>query len=205
MSSWGLKTTSTHVTTSRLVGRASVLRNVEASLATRRSVLLVGPAGSGKTAIINEVRREGLVVVDPFASITSLRAAALRRALDHGAVVVGAARSLDPRAMGHVGRISWRFERIYLRPLRPRDIRRIIGQVLEAELAGRLTAERRWMSEAADGLPGRAVALASVVAARWRARGTLLPPRLALVCARQDRELGNCFNTTGQRSGESIL
>jgi hypothetical protein len=195
------------VVTSRLIGRARVLQEVEACLAARRSLLLVGPAGSGKTAIIDEVRREGLVVVDPFAGITTPRAAALRRALDRGALVVGAARSLDPHAMGHVGRVSWRLERVYLRPLPPREITRIIRQALDSELRAGLTVERRWLAdavEAADGVPGRAVALASVAGARWRARGTLLPPRLALVCAWQDgiTESGNCSNT-GRRPGES--
>jgi L-alanine-DL-glutamate epimerase-like enolase superfamily enzyme len=103
------------VTGSSLPGRTQVVGDVLEFLDAGRNVLLVGPHGSGKTAIINVVRRESVLVVDPFAAMTTPRAAALRRALDHGAV-----------------------------------------------------------------------ALASVAAARWRERGTVLPPRLALVIAWQD-------------------
>jgi hypothetical protein len=168
-------------------------------------VLLVGPAGSGKTAIIEVVRREGLLVVDPFAGITTPRAAALRRALNRGALVLGAARSLDPHDMGHAGRVSWRFERVYLRPLPPREIVRIVRQALDHDLRAGLGVDRRWLSaavQAADGLPGRAVALASVVGARWRQRGVLLPPRFALLIACQEA-IGRGFINTGQRPGES--
>jgi hypothetical protein len=172
-----------------LIGREKVVHEAEAYLSARRSVLLVGPAGSGKTAVITQIQREGLLVVDPFAHITSPRASALRRALDRGAVVVGAARSLDRKETGHVGRIAWRFDRVYLRPLLPRDIRRIVRGTLDAEGAPDLAPDRHWMSEAievAAGLPGRAVSLASVAAARWRQRGALVPPRFALVVAWQD-------------------
>ena len=174
---------------SRLIGRTATLHEVEEYLAARRNVMLVGPAGSGKTAIIRDVHREGLLVVDPFAAITTPRAAALRRVLDRGALVIGATRSLDRCDMGHVGRVRWRFDRVYLRPLPPRDIRRILRHALAAYGAGELAPDAHWMSEAisaAGGLPGRAVALASVVAARWRERRTLVPPRFALVIAWQD-------------------
>lgn len=189
-----------------LVGRGRVVEDIRAYLDAGRSVLLVGPHGSGKTAIINVVRREGLLVVDPFAGMTTPRAAALRRALDRGALVVGAATSLDRADMGHVGRVAWRFERVYLRPLAPRAIARIIRTRLEAEAP--LPLDRRWMREAVEasaGLPGRAVALASVVAAHWRERRAVLPARFALVVAWQNDLAGSFdrLNTTGLRPGES--
>ena len=194
---------------SRLIGRAAVLQEVKEHLAARRSVLLVGPAGSGKTAIIKEIRpAEGVLVVDPFARITTPRAAALRRALDRGATVLGAARSVNPSEMGHVGRVSWRLNRVYLRPLPPRDIRRILRGTLAAQVGPELPLARQWISEAVDtaeGLPGRAVALASVVAARWRKCGTLLLPRFALAIAWQDAmgQSGNYLNHAGDEPGES--
>ena len=172
-----------------LVGREKVVDEAEAYLSARRSVLLIGPAGSGKTAVIGQIQREGVLVVDPFARITTPRAAALRRALDRGAVVVGAARSLDRKEAGHVGRIAWRFDRVYLRPLPPHDIRRIVRATLDGAGAADLAPGRHWMSEAIDvaaGLPGRAVALASAAAARWLQRGVLVPPRFAFVIAWQD-------------------
>jgi len=172
-----------------LIGRENVVHEAEAYLSTRHSVLLVGPAGSGKTAVIGQIRREGLLVVDPFARITSPRAAALRRALDRGAVVLGAARGLDRKETGHVGRIAWRFDHVYLRPLSSSDILRIVRATLDGQGAANLWPDRHWLSEAievAAGLPGRAVALSSVAATRWRERGTLVPPRFALVIAWQD-------------------
>jgi hypothetical protein len=59
--------------------------------------------------------------------------------------------------------------------------------------------------EATAGLPGRAVALAAVVATRWLECGTVLPARLALVVAWQNDLAGSfdCLNTTGRRPGES--
>lgn len=168
----------------------------------------MGPHGSGKTAIINAVRREEMLVVDPFAAITTPRAAALRRALDRGVQVLGAACSLDRLNIGHVGRVAWRFEQVYVRELAPRIIGRIVRRQLEAQAAAGLTLDPKWMSaavEAAAGLPGRAVALASVAAARWREREVVLPPRLALVMAWQDGLAGTSgyLDTTGRRPGES--
>jgi hypothetical protein len=194
---------------SRLIGRATEFDEVEAYLAAHRNVLLIGPAGSGKTAIIRDVYREALLVVDPFAGITTPRAAALRRVLDRGALVIGAARSLERRDMGHVGRVRWRFDRVYLRPLPHRDIRRIIHDTLAAHGAGDLDPDPHWMSEAvsaAAGLPGRAVDLASVVAARWRERRTLVPPRFALVIAWQDNlpQPGHATTST-RRPGDFSL
>jgi hypothetical protein len=179
---------------------------VEALLDAGRSVLLVGPHGSGKTAIVNVVRREGLIVMDPFAGITTVRAASLRRALDRGTVVLGAACSLDRAKLGHVGRVAWRFERAYLRPLSPRVIADIIRARVDAESGAHLPIGRRWMVEAVDvaaGLPGRAVAVASMVAQRWRSRGSLLPPRLALVIAWQEglSNYAEHLNATGVGPG----
>jgi hypothetical protein len=175
--------------TGALIGREQVVSDVETCLAAGRSVLLVGPEGSGKTAIIDAIRRPGLLVVDPFAGITSPRACAIRRALNRGAIVLAAARSLELHDMGHLGRIFWRLQMIRLRPLSGRDIARVVERPLEAPVETAVPVDRRWMAEAIDaaaGLPGRAVALASVVAARWQERRVALPPRFALVIARQD-------------------
>lgn len=164
------------------------MQETKAFLSAGRSVLLVGPAGCGKTAVIGRVRREGVLVVDPFARLTRPRAAALRRALDCGAVVLGATRSFDHKEMGHVGRIAWRFQRVYLRPLDSHDIRHLVQATLD-EGAADLAPGEPWMAEATEvvaGLPGRAVSLATVTAARWRQQRTLLPPRMALVIAWQD-------------------
>jgi len=51
-----------------LLGRASLLQEVEQLLAQGQSVLLVGPEGIGKTALIEPLRRPaGVTVIDPFA------------------------------------------------------------------------------------------------------------------------------------------
>jgi len=194
------------VTPGTLLGRSRLVANVQALLYTGRSVLLVGPHGSGKTAIIDVVRRPGLVVVDPLVRITTPRAAALRRALDRGAVVLGAACTLDRAEMGHVGRVVWRLEPVYLRPLDRRSIVRIIEARLRGD-TGAPAVDRAWMREAVEvaaGVPGRAVALASAAATHWREREVILPPRLALVVAWQDGVTGQfgSFNTAGHRPGE---
>jgi hypothetical protein len=191
----------------RLIGREAVIAEIEVCLAAGRSVLLVGPEGSGKTAIIEEVRRPGLLVVDPFARITSARASSLRRALNRGAIVLAAARSLERRDMGHVGRIFWRFRMIHLRPLSARQIARVLRRTLAARVETPVPVDRTWMAgaiDAATGLPGRAVALASVVAARWREGGVVVPPRFAFVIARQDGlvHLADVATTRGCGPGE---
>lgn len=171
-----------------LVGRASLIRDLDALLRDGQSVLLVGPEGSGKSAIIDALRRPGLLVVDPFAGITTPHACAIRRALNRRRVSLAATRSLEPRDMGHVGRIVWRFRMIRVRPLPSRDMTRIIQRALAAG-PETVPVDRRWMAEALDvaaGLPGRADALASVVATRWLERRMVLPPRFALVVAQQD-------------------
>jgi hypothetical protein len=171
-----------------LVGRGPVLAEVDAHLADGRSVLLVGPSGSGKSAVIDAVGRPGLIVVDPFARITTPRACAIRRALDRGRLVAGAATSVERREMGHVGRIFWRLEIVYVRPLPSHQIRSVFTRLLLAGDAA-VPISRTWLAEAvevANGLPGRAVSLASVVIARWRERRQILPPRFALAVAWQD-------------------
>jgi energy-coupling factor transporter ATP-binding protein EcfA2 len=183
------------------------VREVEALLDAGRSVLLVGPHGSGKSAVIRAVVRAGVMIEDPFAGVTTRRAATLRRALDRGAVLLGAASRLDAAALGHVGRFRWRLEHVYLRPLPPRAIAKIIRTSLVA--AGvQVSPDRRWMAQAvsvAGGVPGRATALASRVALRWRQSATLLPPGMALAMAWQDDWIAYADhrNTTGRRPGES--
>ena len=201
---WGRGTAASSGTAVALIGREPVISDVETCLAAGRSVLLVGPEGSGKTAIIDVIRRPGLLVVDPFAGITSPRACAIRRALNRGAIVLGAARSLQPHDMGHVGRIFWQLQMIRLRPLSGRDIARVVRRTLAARLETPVPVGRTWIAEAIDaaaGLPGRAVALASIVAARWQERRVVLPPRFALVIAWQDGLVHHVDTaTTGQRN-----
>jgi ABC-type glutathione transport system ATPase component len=189
-----------------LIGRASLIGDVDALLRDGQSVLLIGPEGSGKSAIIDVLRRPGLVVVDPFAAITSPRACALRRALNRGAVVLAAARSTERRDMGHVGRIFWRFRMVRVRALSGRDIARILQRTLaRGETA--VPVGRKWIAEAVDvsaGLPGRAVALAAASAARWQERRAMVSPRFALVIARQDEIVHSLqVATRGARPGES--
>ena len=171
-----------------LVGRSAVLAEVNALARAGRSVLLVGPAGSGKTAVIERVRRDGMLVVDPFEHISTPHAASLRRALDRGAVILAGARSLDRADMGHVGRVAWRLEPVWLRPLPARAILAILRARLPEATGPALQPGRQWFSDAvraADGLPGRAVSIASMAVRRWRECGVIMAPRLALIAAWQ--------------------
>ncbi len=167
-----------------LVGRDRLVARVAARLARGESVLLVGPAGIGKSAVVAALARPGLVVVDPFEGIATRLAGRLRRALDRGAPVLGAGRSAKREALGHAGRIAWRLAVVRVPPLPAPAMRAVIRQALDAATGGRAAPPARWLTEAARvarGRPGHGVALAQAAAAGWRRDGRWPAPRVALV------------------------
>lgn len=103
-----------HARRPALVGRAELLHAVAERLAAGHSVLLTGPTGIGKSALIQALETPGLTTIDPFERVTPARAARLRRSLDRGAVCVAAASARDRRAIGAAGRILWRFTTVQL-------------------------------------------------------------------------------------------
>jgi hypothetical protein len=89
-------------------------------------VLLVGPAGIGKSALIRSLTLKDLLVVDPFERLSVHRAARVRRAMGRGTMVVGAAQSLNRASLGKVGRIMWMFTTLRVPPLPAASMRRLL-------------------------------------------------------------------------------
>jgi hypothetical protein len=188
-----------------LVGRASLIREVDALLRRGQSVLLVGPDGIGKTAVIGALERPEVVTVDPLAHVSSQRAAALRRAMDRGLVLLAAARTLDRGELGCVGRVLWRFRVVRVRPLAASSVARLVRLALGRHGEAGLPMPRDWIAHAVDaasGMPGRALAIVDVACARWRERRQVLPPRLALVIAMQNALIGSETPQAGVEPGE---
>jgi hypothetical protein len=188
-----------------LVGRASLIREVDALLRRGQSVLLVGPDGIGKTAVIGALERPEIVTVDPLAHVSSQRAAALRRAMDRGLVLLAAARTLDRGELGCVGRVLWRFRVVRVRPLAASSVARLVRLALGRHAEAGLPVPRNWIAHAVDaacGVPGRAQAIVDVASARWHERQQLLPPRLALVIAMQNAFIGSGTPQAGVEPGE---
>jgi energy-coupling factor transporter ATP-binding protein EcfA2 len=166
-----------------LVGRAGLLSAVRTALAAGRSVLLVGPEGAGKTAIARAAACAGTTVVDPWRSLSSMGAARVRRLLDAGGAMLGAARTLDRRELGRVGHVLWRFQVVCVRPLAHRDVVRLLDQRLTAGVPAPPTVSRAWIHAAAmlaRGLPGRAIAISEGAVEDWHTHGVLRAP--ALMC-----------------------
>ena len=175
--------------THRLIGRAALVARVDRLLDARRSVLLFGPPGIGKSAIVAAVSRPGLVVADPFESVSRQLAARLRRVMGADGIVLAAGRSEQASDLGAVRRVLWRMEAVRIEPLNARDIRTLLRAELTRGGVARTAVLNSWLSDAVkvvDGVPGRALAVARAAAMRWRAGRSLLPPRLALVVSWQD-------------------
>ncbi|MCX6543457.1 MAG: HAD-IA family hydrolase [Acidobacteria bacterium] len=172
-----------------LIGRKALVAGVNNLLDARRSVLLFGPPGIGKSAIVAAVSRQGLVVADPFDRVSRPLAARLRRVMEADGIVLAAGRSAKAADLGAVRRVLWRMEAVRVEPLAARDISTLLRISLKAGGVPRAAVSQSWLSDAVkatQGVPGRAVAVAHAVAARWRDDRGLLPPRLALVVSWQD-------------------
>ncbi|MDE3155153.1 MAG: AAA family ATPase [Acidobacteriota bacterium] len=174
-----------------LVGRDALLDEIVAHLRTGRSVLLFGPAGVGKTALVDAAARAcpDAVVLDPFEHVGAAEAGRARLALDRGAILLAAARTRQRRGIGRVGRVLWRLRTVRVTPLVERDLRLLLERRLQDAQADSLTLPPGWLHEAAaacDGLPGRAALLADEAMRRWRADGRWTPPAFALAMARAE-------------------
>ncbi len=159
-----------------LIGRDELIERIERVIAERISVLLVGPPGAGKSALIDTIiRGVSCEPVDPFEHISRIRAARLRRHLDAGVVMIGAARTLDRRQMGAVGRIAWRFRVVRVPPLTNTDMGEVIRRTLTADISAGAHADAwvRDLARCAGGLPGYGRALAEAGVSYWRRRGAL--------------------------------
>jgi hypothetical protein len=169
-----------------LLGRARLLREVEAQLYQRRNVLLVGPRDVGKSALIGALDTSALLIVDPFERITTHRAWRIRRALDHGAVCIAAARTLDRAQLGHVRRIAYRFVTVRVPPLPNLLIGRLLARALVAARVPQQLVSHQWIKAAVSvtrGRPGVAFAIVKEAAAEFERTGRLPIPAVAFVQA----------------------
>ena len=154
-----------------LLGRRTLLHAVKQQLIDRKSVLLVGPTGIGKSALIRSIAMPDVMVIDPFERISVQQAARIRRSMDRGTVWIGAARTLDRARLGRVGRIAWRFSTIRVPPLSDMLMRRLITRAcLNAGIRTDLVTPewRRALLRLARGRPGAALAIIEHTPHLWR-------------------------------------
>jgi hypothetical protein len=167
-----------------LIGRRALIDLASREVARGTSLLLVGPAGVGKTALAAAITRGASVeIVDPFERVSRARAVRLRQHLDRGVTVVGATTSLERRVLGAVGRILWRFQIVRVPPLPPGAMRRLILRDLDGH-GIRGAVEASWLRDlvrVSAGLPGRGHTLAAAAAEYWRQAGQWPTPAWALV------------------------
>jgi hypothetical protein len=170
-----------------LPGRERLLAEVRRLLRRRQDVLLVGPAGVGKTAVIRALARTDVVVIDPFEDITSHRAAAIRRALTRRTLHLAAARSLDRRRLGAVRRIAFWFTVVPVPPLPPRWIARLALTRWRAGPLGVADCPDGWVQGVvclARGRPGLALEIVRSAELASAERGTVPSPAAAFIAAR---------------------
>lgn len=168
-----------------LLGRDALVRQVIESLAAGHSVLLFGPEGIGKSAVVAAVPGDH-VIVDPFEHVSRQAASRMRRALDRGTIYLGATRATNRKALGAVGRILWRFSMIRVREL-PDSI---LGRIVTIEVRRSIPDfERAWVRDLvalAKGRPGFAVTMARF-AIQWHRRHGYLPmASLVFAATRED-------------------
>jgi len=159
-----------------LLGRRALLDTIEQLLLNHRSVLLVGPGGIGKSALIRSLTTNDVTVIDPFEHLSAHRAARIRRAMDRGMTVIGAARTLNRASLGQVGRIMWRFMTLRVPPLPDASLRRLVEDACAAERIRADLITSKWIRDVvkvARGRPG--VGLTVVQHAADMCEGRRLP------------------------------
>jgi hypothetical protein len=162
---------------SSLVARDTLVDDVGARLTRGTNVLLVGPRGVGKSAIIDVLSASlpSVERLDPLERISRAHASRLRVHLDHGATIVAAAETLDRRRLGTVGRILWRFQVVRVPPLPRAAMTLVIRRALPAAIAEMAGADA-WiaaLASHANGLPGIGLAFATSGLSYWRRLGVL--------------------------------
>jgi hypothetical protein len=138
-----------------LFGRHTLLNTIEHLLGDGKSVLLVGPAGIGKSALIRAVATPDVMVVDPFERVSAHRSARIRRAMDRGMAAFGAARTLNRADLGQVGRIMWRFTTLRVPPLPTASMRRLIEDACAVQRIPADLITSKWIREVATVARGR--------------------------------------------------
>jgi energy-coupling factor transporter ATP-binding protein EcfA2 len=188
-----------------LVARDALVDDVGARLTRGTNVLLVGPRGVGKSAIV-DVLSAALPVerIDPFECISRARAARLRVHLDHGATIVAAAETLDRRQLGAVGRILWRFQVVRVPPLPRAAMTLVIRHALPADVT-ELAGADAWiaaLASYANGLPATGLAFAASGLSYWRQHGVLATVEWTIVDALARAQM-NAIDRSAERKSPS--
>jgi len=171
-----------------LIGRDDLLRQVGDLLAGGGSVLLYGPEGIGKSAVVAAVARPGIHVLDPFEHVRGQAAHDIRRVLDFDGVYLAAARTAQRRALGAVGRILWRFSLVRVRELPDATLKRLVAREIGAGRSIELP-DPKWVNAVvalSKGRPGFAVEMARFAADWYRRRGYWPMVDLAFAATRED-------------------
>ena len=181
--------------TGAILGRDAELEQVSALLGAGRSVLLYGPEGVGKSALVESVRTPALTVLDPWLRASPFRAAEIRRALNRGAVYLAATRTTPGPSLGAVGRILGRFTLVRVRELPTAVIRDIIVRALTQPTPPFDLAWIAEMATLARGRPGVAVSMADFVNDWQKQRGYLPLPPLAYAAARGNAAIASLVSS----------
>jgi hypothetical protein len=172
------------VASMRLAGRDHLVAEIGALLDRGHHILVYGPAGVGKSALLEAVTPSGALVLDPFEHVTPHAAATIRLVMDRGRQCLAAARSLDRQLLGAVRRIAWRFTTVRVPPLSDRWMRHVVTDACaRAHLPTDATAGP-WTGSVvrqSHGRPGLALAIVREAAGIRAIRGALPSPATAAI------------------------
>jgi hypothetical protein len=167
-----------------LVAREALLQEISTLLQRGQNVMLFGPAGVGKTALVHALRAPDVVILDPFEHVSPHLAAHIRRAIERGVVHLAATRSLDRKHLGAVRRIAFWFTTVRVPPLPARWIRHLVRCECLALSVPADAITSRWITAAvrlARGRAGMGLAIARAAARIREERGSLPSPAVAYI------------------------
>lgn len=176
---------------SSLVGRDDLFARVNALVEEEQHVLLWGPRGIGKSAVIAALRPHGATIIDPFEHMHSRQAALVLRAMDRDTQFLAASRSLDRAHLGAVRRFAWRFTTVRVPMLSRASMRRVVVRECELSRIPMTLVTDAWIRAAvrlAHGCPGAAIALVRAAAERHASTNHLPSPVAAQIEARLRQE-----------------
>ena len=187
-----ITSSATHPATPGLLfGRDELLARLNGLVEAGDDVLLWGPRGVGKTALIAALHPHHATIIDPFEHMHSWHAARVLRAMDRGTQFVAASRSLDRALLGAVRRFAWRFTTVRVPVLTRVWMRRVVVRECQLNRIPMSRVTDAWVRAAvrlAKGCPGAAIALVRVAAERHALTGNLPSPIAAQIEARVRQE-----------------
>ena len=167
-----------------LLGRDDLLARLNELVHDEQHVLLWGPRGIGKTALIAALSPHAATIIDPFEHMHSRQAARVLRAMDRGTQFLAASRSLDRAQLGAVRRFAWRFTTVRVPVLSRLSMRRVVRRECERTRLPVSLVTEAWVRAAlrlAKGCPGAAIALVRAASDRYASTGRLPSPSAAQI------------------------